>query len=77
MNRLHSDVVVHVRDPLGAGVRRSLYAAIAAFPGVAGTRTHPRAGRLVIVDYDRTEIAPREILRRIAALGFSASLVGM
>lgn len=68
-----TQVVIHVRQPLGAYSRTSLERAACAIPGVAGTRVHPRAGHLMLVDFDHARISVEELQARTQHLGYRTS----
>lgn len=77
MNGTTSDVLVHVKDPLGASEQTRLARALAAVKGVARTRFAERARNLVIVYFDPKFATPQDVLNGVTAQGFSARLIGL
>jgi hypothetical protein len=77
MNINYSDVTVHLGERVATGDRLRLERALKAERGVAQVRTNPRAGQLLVVDYDPHAISALGVLRSVQAQGFAARLVGM
>jgi hypothetical protein len=73
----YSDVILYLGERLPVGDRLRLERALKAERGVARVRTNPRAGQLLVVDYDPHAISALGVLRSVQALGFAARLVGM
>lgn len=77
MHAIQSDVIVHLGEPLGTEDRVRLERALEAERGVARARTNPRAGQLLVVNFDPTAISALGVLRSVRAQGFTGRLVGM
>ncbi len=77
MNGKTSDVLVHVKHPLGASEQTRLTRALAAVKGGAHSRFAERARNLVIVYFDPQFATPQDVLSSVTAQGFSARLVGL
>ncbi len=77
MQTNHADVIVHLPEALADRIREQLERALEAERGIARARTNPRAGQLLIVNYDPQVISAIGVLRTVQEKGFSARLVGM
>jgi hypothetical protein len=76
MSKQSVNVIVHVSGNLGTAEHAGIVQGIAAQSGVSRAVPSPKAGRLILVDYDPGAISARRILGSIRERGVSAQLVG-
>jgi len=77
MYATQSDVIVHLGEPVNDEDRARLEHALEAEHGIARARSNPRAGQLLIVNFDPTAISALGVLRSVHAQGYTGRLVGM
>jgi hypothetical protein len=77
MSNQQINVILHVAGELGAAERTSIAETIAAQPGVSRAQPSPRAGRLILIDYDPFETSAQRILGSVRSRGVTAQLVGL
>ena len=77
MSNQQVNVIVHVSGNLGAVERAGIAQQIAAHAGVSRAQPSPRAGCLILVDYDPVAISAQGILASVRDRGVTAQLVGL
>ena len=77
MKTSNANVIVYVKDSVGADQIDQLGASVAALEGVVQTRPGANTSHIILVDYDPHAVQSQHILGRVREQGFQATLVGM
>jgi hypothetical protein len=77
MQATQANIVVDLKQVLSRQSIAALVSELGGMQGVSRAWVSPRAGRLVLVDYDPKATDSQRILGTVVRHGFAARLIGM